>query len=466
MKDKNLMSLMSSVELDRASILQRVVSGTLNRKSAAEALCITDRQLRRLLVVYKLEGASGLAHKGRGKPGNHTLNSDTKKKAIELVKLKYHDFGPTFASEKLKQYDSIDIGAESLRLLMIEGGLWKTKKRKATHRARRERRACYGEMEQFDGCRHDWFEGRLPDGEWATLLASRDDANNNVVAEFLDYEGTVPVMLFWKSYFPELGKPVSIYLDRHSTYKINAKSALDDTDMISQFERAMKQINVQVIHANSPQAKGRIENLFGTLQDRLVKELRLAGISDIVAANKFLKEVFLPEYNKRFSVAPRLSDNLHRPIEPGDNLDSVLSVQSDRAVNNDFTVRYKNTWLQLDKVQPRLVTAGAKVTVEERLDGSMHLRLKNDSNSRKETGSNTKTKTNYLNYKILNEKPIKLTKSSKPITALAGEQNPGEIIKARGITKPGPKHPWRGFKLLPYNVTNKYAQKIPSKKMS
>jgi len=288
---KNVYTL-SSKELDRAAMLQRVIAKTITQKVAAQSLGITDRQLRRLLVTYQTDGTAGLAHKSRGKPSHNRLPVVVRDQAIELVKTKYADFGPTFAAEKLTERDGIEIGAETLRLLMIKEGLWHHKQRKATHRTRRERRACYGDMEQFDGCRHDWFEGRLAGGVWATLLASRDDATNTVVAQFLPYEGTRPVMQFWREYFVAHGKPLSIYLDRHSTYMVNAKNALDDDALTTQFERAMKQLTVVIIHANSPQAKGRIENLFGTLQDRLVKELRLARISDIATANKFLQETF------------------------------------------------------------------------------------------------------------------------------------------------------------------------------
>jgi transposase len=435
---------MSSKELNRAAMLQRVINKTITQKEAAQSLGMTDRQLRRLMVKYQAKGTAGLAHQARGKPGNRQLPQTLKEQAIELVKTKYPDFGPTFAHEKLEERDGITIGTETLRGLMIAAGIWQTKKRKVTHRTRRERRACYGDMEQFDGCRHDWFEGRLADGAWATLLASRDEANNTVRAQFLDYEGTRPVMQFWREYFVTYGKPLSIYLDRHSTYKVNAKNALDDDQMISQFERAMKQLNVTVIHANSPQAKGRIENLFGTLQDRLVKELRLESISDIATANSFLQETFLPAFNARFCVTPASKADVHRPLRSSDDLPAILSVQSSRYINRDFTVRFKNQWLQLTKVQPTLVLPGNQVTIEERLDNSLHVRLKDQ----------------YLRYEKLTSKPVV---DSKPPIALTS--SPG-TSKRHTPTKPSQNHPWRKFQLLPYNVSNKPNQKRPSKKIT
>jgi hypothetical protein len=276
-------------------------------------------------------------------------------------------------------------------------------------------------MEQFDGCRHDWFEGRGPK---ATLLASRDDAGNTVRASFVEYEGTIPVMAFWKEYMLQHGKPQSIYLDRHSTYKVNAKSALDDPEIVSQFERAMDELGVEVIHAWSPQAKGRIENLFGTLQDRLVKELRLAGIATITDANRFLAETFLPAYNERFCVPPVSTANVHWPVSPKEDLDQVLSVQSERLVNRDFTIRFKAQWLQLAKIQPTLVTPKTRVVLEERLDGSLHVRLGR----------------HYLSYK-----PHEMKPASEPV-AIALTSSP----KPKVGTKPGPEHPWRIFSIKPH----------------
>ncbi|MHB8448977.1 MAG: ISNCY family transposase [Mycobacteriales bacterium] len=429
----------SSKELDRATMLQRIINKTITQKDVALSLGLSDRQVRRMLVKYRAEGTAGLVNKARGKPSHNRLSQTVKDQAIELVRTQYPDFGPTLAAEKLAERDSLNINHETLRGLMIKANIWEHKERKATHRMRRERRACYGDMEQFDGCRHDWFEGRLPGGAWATLLASRDDANNMVYARFLGYEGTRPVMAYWQDYFKAYGKPIAIYLDRHSTYKVNSKNALDDDQMITQFERAMKQLNVEVIHANSPQAKGRIENLFGTLQDRLVKDLRLAEINDVAAANVFLRDIFLPAYNTRFCVTPASEIDVHRPLRTNDHLTSVMSVISTRYINEDFTIRFKNSWLQLTKVQPTLVLPKSQVTIEERLDNSIHLRLNNQ----------------YLTYTKLSDKPLI---TGKPPIALTSNPHPPTI--------PGPNHPWRKIVLLPYNITNRPNQKRPSRRIT
>ena len=407
---------MSAQEIDRMVILKQVEEGLLTQFEAASIMHLTDRQVRRLTVKYRKEGPRGLIHGLRGQPSNRQLDPAVKDQALVLVKEHYGDFKPTFAAEKLAERHDLKINHETLRLLMAEAGLWRAKQRKSRHRLRRERKAAVGTMEQFDGSVHRWFEDRSPK---CTLLASRDDADNTVVASFAGYEGTKPVMAFWRDYFRVYGKPQSIYLDRHSTYKVNTKSALDDPDMLSQFERAMEELGIEVIHAYSPQAKGRIENLFGTFQDRLVKELRLAGISTVPEANRFLTEVFLPAYNQRFRVVPASAANVHWPVSPKEDLEEILSVQSERYVNRDFTIRFKSKWLQLTKTQPTLVLPRSKVTIEERMDGSLCIRLGQV----------------YLNYQELDAKP---EPQSNPI-ALTSKPAPSTPYK------PAPNHPWRQF---------------------
>lgn len=442
---------LSSTELKRATMLQRILNKTITQREAADSLGITDRHMRRLVAQYRAEGAAGLGHQARGRPSNNHVSQALKDEAITLVRSNYPDFGPTLAAEKLAERDGVKIGTETLRKLMIAEGIWHEKQRKPTHRTRRERRACYGDMAQFDGCRHDWFEGRRLHGTWATLLASRDDATNTVVAQFVAYEGTRPVMQFWWDYFTAHGKPASIYLDRHSTYKVNSKNALDDNTMVSQFERAMQEMNVTIIHANSPQAKGRIENLFGTLQDRLVKELRLANINDVTTANTFLNTTFLPSFNARFCVEPQVAVDIHSPLQTNENMAAILSIQSERYVNKDFTIRFKNQWLQLTKIQPTLVLPGSLVTVEERLDTSLHIRING----------------HYLQYETHGTKPA--TPKQQPIALTSNPNTPGHHSgnsNSHIVTKPSPTHPWRKFTLLPYNISNRPNQKRPSKKRS
>lgn len=418
MREKGTVT-MSLQEINRCGILKQIEDGILKQAEAAKVMGVSERQTRRLVKTYRERGPDGIVNGLRGKPGNHSLALELREQAIALVKTQYHDFGPTLASEKLGSLHGIRINHETLRLLMVSAGIWKPKKRKVNRHVRRERRSCYGEMEQFDGCMHDWFEGRGPK---CTLLASRDDAANEVTARFYAYEGTETVMLFWWGYMNRHGKPQSIYLDRHSTYRVNHKNAADDDRMTTQFERAMDELGIEVIHAHSPQAKGRIENLFGTLQDRLVKELRLAGISTPEEANTFLEETFLPAFNKRFMVHPASSANVHWPVSSKEDLGQILSVQSERYIGNDFTVRFKGAWLQLHETQPTLVLPRARVLVEERLDGSLHVRLNGK----------------YLTFTILKDKPVQRPKT----IALTSNPKPNETRKSN---KPSPSHPWRNM---------------------
>lgn len=413
---------MSRKEIDRVGMLQRVVAEELSQVDAARALSVTDRHLRRILVRFRTGGPAGLTHRSRGKPSNNRLEVGLKNKAITLVKNKYSDFGPTLASEKLEEIDGIKIGREILRQAMTLEGIWKPKRRRKQHREWRERKECVGEMVQFDGSHHDWFEGRAGSDK-CVLLASRDDASNEVCAVFTEAEDVTGVLTFWKAYLEDKGKPVSIYLDRGSTYKVNHKSALDEK-MLTQFERATEELDIRIIHANSPQAKGRIENLFNTLQDRLVKELRLRYIGNKDEANRFLQEKFLPRFNQRFKKEPRSRANLHRALTKADDLSAILSVKSTRFINNDFTIRFKCKWHQLERVQPTLVTPKMKVIIEERLDQTLHLKMKNQSLSFHEI-----------------PKPMK---EQKPAT-FALTSNPIYRDLPQMARTPRTKHPWKTY---------------------
>jgi hypothetical protein len=274
-------------------------------------------------------------------------------------------------------------------------------------------------MEQFDGSYEYWFEDR---GPYCCLLASIDDAKGTITeAKFVSDEGTLPVFGFWEEYFLTQGKPRSIYLDKLRTYYNNLKPALDDEEMLTQFQRAMRELAVEPIVAHSPQAKGRIENLFKTLQDRLIKEMRLKNISDINTANRFLKEEFIPWFNAKYGLEPARKANLHRKLTQQEKkqLPSILSRQSERTVQNDFTVRFNNHWYQLTKEQPATVRPRERVLLEERLDSSLQIRLRGK----------------YLNYQILTTKPQKRTKQS---WVIAASQKP-----KRKYYKPPADHPWR-----------------------
>jgi hypothetical protein len=267
-------------------------------------------------------------------------------------------------------------------------------------------------MIQMDGSHHDWFEGR---GARCVLMGFIDDATGRVFGRFYEYEGTVPAMESFKGYIQKHGLPMSVYLDKHTTYKSTAKASieeqLNDSPALSEFERALKELGVEVIHANSPQAKGRIERLFGTLQDRLVKEMRLRGIGTIQEANRFLEE-YLPLYNSRFAVCPKEKDNLHRPVGRGVKLDGILCIKTKRTLRNDFTVAHNR---KLYQVEDHVNTS--KVMVQDRMDGSIHITYKNRA----------------LRFREISERPII-------------ERRPSPVLTMRKSSTPPTDHPWRRFK--------------------
>ena len=386
---------MSKREADRFDIVSRLLRKELNGTEAGKLLNLCVRQVRRLKQAVIRKGISGLAHGLRGKVSNRRMDDGERKKIVGLLKEKYGDFGPTFAAEKLCELDRIDHDPKTIRAIQIAEGLWKPRrgKKKGDHRSWRQRRSAYGEMLQFDGSYHDWFEGRSGIKE-ACLLAAIDDATGRVTdAEFAPHEGVFPVFTFWKRYCETQGKPRSIYLDKFSTYKMNCAEAKENPDLKTQFQRAAEELHIEPIFANSPQAKGRIERLFDTFQDRLVKELRLAKISTVEEANTFLKEKFIPGFNAKFSVEPASSADLHRTLTAKERkeLPSIFSRQEERTVQNDFTFSFKNRWYQITERQPVTVCKKDIVTIEERLDGTIHFRLRGKE----------------LNVEVLPERPKK-----------------------------------------------------------
>ena len=406
---------MSQKEVDRHGIIKRIIDGKINGTEAAKLLKISTRQVRRLKSVVFKKGAKGLVHGNRGKPGNRRLSEEKRNEIINLLKEKYPDFKPTFACEKLRECHEIIHDPKTIRAIQMKEGLWKPRGKKAgsKHRSWRQRRSSYGEMEQFDGSYEDWFEDRGPK---CCLLASIDDATGRITkVTFGFHEGVVPVFTFWKEYLEQHGKPRSIYLDKFSTYKMNCKEAKDNPDLKTQFQRVAEELHVELIFANSPQAKGRVERLFETLQDRLIKELRLANVSTLEAGNIFL-ETYLPKFNEQFGVEAMNDSDLHSQLTKKEleGLSSVFSRQEKRTVQNDFTISYKNVWYQFLEKQLVVVAKRDEVTVEERLDGSIHIRLRGK----------------YLAYKVLPERPMK-TKTTT------------WVLTNKQVTKPSIDHPWR-----------------------
>jgi transposase len=407
---------MTQEELKRLHVIRKALGKSITQIEAAGIIDVCLRQVQRIVRRVRAEGDEGIIHKSRGRTSNRALPDKLKDKALRLYKEKYPDFGPTLASEKLFEIDKIKLNDETLRLWLVEAGIPYKKRKKRPHREWRQRKACFGEMIQMDGSHHDWFEGR---GEECVFMGYIDDATGRPFGRFYSYEGTLPAMGSFKCYIKKRGIPVSVYLDKHSTYKSTKKPSIEDelsnVESLSQFERALKELGVEVIHANSPQAKGRIERLFNTFQDRLIKEMRLKGIKTIEGANKFLIS-YLPVYGRRFSVKPANDTDLHRPLPTDINLDKILCIKTKRVLRNDFTVAHNG---KLYQVEDNLSTKD--VVAEEKIDGSMLI-----------TSKDTNLKFKEITARPQKEKEIK---KEYPLT-----------VRPRGIHTPPKDHPWRQFR--------------------
>jgi transposase len=362
------MITMSRRESKRLHLIHQVLNRRMTQVAAAAVLGLSARQFRRLIKRVRAEGDEGICHRSRGRASNNQIPRRTKDRALRLFTQEYADFNLAHATDKLSAEHGIVISDETLRLWLNEAGAPYKKRRVRKHRQRRERRACFGELVQIDGSHHDWFEGR---GPVCVFMGYIDDATNIVYGRFYDHEGTLPAMDSMKWYIRQYGIPQSVYLDKHTTYKSWAKATIDEQltgqEPLSHFEKSLAALEVEVIHANSPQAKGRVERLFKTLQDRLVREMRLRGIKSIEEANAFL-ETYLPEHNKRFRKEARLAADLHRPALHSRELDRILCIKEERTIKNDYTIAYDGKLYQIEQQ-----TRAKKVTVEERLDGSLHI---------------------------------------------------------------------------------------------
>jgi hypothetical protein len=357
---------MSKQEFSRLEVLLRVQSGRLRVADACGLLDVRRRQVFRLLRGLRQNGATSLLSKHRGKPSNHRLPAEVRSLALSIVRERYADFGPTLAVEKLAAHHGCTISRETLRGWMIAAGLWTDRRHRlpSPHQPRR-RRECLGELVQIDGSEHAWFEDR---GGMCTLLAFVDDATSRLMLlRFVTSESAFDYFRATRSYLEIHGKPVALYSDKHGVFRVNNKDAVGG-DGITQFGRALSELNIDIICANSPQAKGRVERAFGTLQDRLVKELRLAGISTIAAANAWLPG-FIVAHNARFGRDPANAKDLHRPLSAADDLDEVLAWREERTVTNALTLHYDRMMLMLDPTPLARGLARKKVEVVNYPDG-------------------------------------------------------------------------------------------------
>jgi hypothetical protein len=365
---------MSKRERDKLHAIRNVLDGRITQAEAAKILRRSERHVRRLCAQVRKRGDAALVHGLRGQPSNNRHDEELLGKALSsLHNPLWEGFGPSFSQEKLDEICDIELGVTTVRRLMLLTDLWEAHRRRAKHRAWRERRPCVGMLVQLDGSPHDWFEGR---GPRCTLLIYIDDATSRILyGEFVDEEDTLNLMRTTKVYLDRWGRPVAFYVDKDSIYSVNrpanVEEQLSDKDPITQFTRAMGELGIEVILAHSAPAKGRVERGFLTHQDRLVKELRLAGISTMEEANRFLREVYIPKHNRRYAVEPAKPVDVHRPLLRSHDLGAILSIQKDRQVHKDSIVRIDNRFLLLAEghgLRPK-----TKVVVEQRLDGTLRI---------------------------------------------------------------------------------------------
>jgi transposase len=363
---------MNSNERLRLKVLASVSAGTLRLKEAATRLGISYRQMRRIRSRHAGEGDAGLVHRLRGKPSNRKTPDAEREAVLMLCRDKYAGFGPTLASEYLLKDDDQAFSHDTIRRFLLADGLMPKRRRRGKHRSRRERRSRLGEMTQMDGSRHDWFEGR---GEWCCLMVMIDDATGRLFACFHEKETLAAAFDIFGQYAIKHGLPGSLYVDRAGIYRSDKEPTMEQElageKPLTQFGRAMKHLDVELILANSPQAKGRVERVNGTLQDRLVKAMRLAGIREIVSANRLLNDSFLREFNERFMVPATAEGDAHRAVE--ENLGQTLCEHHERRVGEDWCVQWRGTLLQIDKKHEALGLAGKQVTVREMADQSVQL---------------------------------------------------------------------------------------------
>lgn len=367
---------MSKQELTRLEVMQRIKGKRLTQKEAAGMLKKSVRQIKRLFKAYKVKGAKGLISGRRGKPSNHQLDEQVEQQVLDLLKEKYDDFGPTLAHEKLTEAHQLRISRESVRRIMIEEGMWKPKRaKKPSAHQMRERRACFGELVQIDGSDHAWFEERGPK---CTLLVYIDDATGQLAELWFVLDETFFAYCeASRHYLERYGKPVAFYSDKHGIFRVNQEQTTGLGSGLTQFGRAMQELDIQIICANSPQAKGRVERANQTLQDRLVKELRLRGISDMQAANAYLPE-FREDFNRRFAVLPRSTHDAHRPLLKTENLDLILTHQKTGTLSKNLTVQSNHVIYQIQSDRPDYTLRNAKVTVCENAEGEITILYKNN----------------------------------------------------------------------------------------
>jgi hypothetical protein len=364
---------MSERELKRIEVLSQVAQGRMSATTAANVLDLSRRQVHRLLTTFQAQGPAAIRHKARGRRSNNRIDPAVRELAVTLVKENYIDFGPTFAAEKLAEDHALTVSRETLRKWMQDAGIWLSRKQRRTFHQPRLRRECLGELIQIDGSDHRWFEDR---GPACTLLVFIDDATSTLMQlRFVTSESTFSYFEALEGYLADHGRPVAFYSDKHTVFRVANQAAKSGHGM-TQFGRALNDLNIEILCANSSQAKGRVERANRTLQDRLVKELRLAGISDMETANDFLPG-FMERYNAKFAKVPRRSDNLHRTLNMApDQLRDILCYRDERYVGNQLAFSYDRQRIILAENDITRGLPGKYVDSFEFADGRLEFRWK------------------------------------------------------------------------------------------
>jgi transposase len=370
---------MSTRELTRVEVLSRVKAGTLSLGSAAQVLRVSYRQAKRLVRRYRAEGAKGLKHRSAGGASNHARPAAQRDRVLALVRKKYSGavderFGPTLAAEHLASEDGVTVHHDTLRRWMLAAGLWSRARKRAPHRQRRARQAHFGELVQLDGSFHDWYETRGPRGCLMNLV---DDATGRTLARLGAEETIWAAAEVLRRWIERYGVPLALYTDWKNVYvrTPTAEETATGTVPLTQFGRMCAALDIQIIAASSPQAKGRVERNHGTHQDRLVKKLRRLAIADAGAANGFLEQTYLPEHNHRFAVAPASAEDFHRRVPSPTTLDRVFQLEETRVLSNDWVVRYDTRYFQVVR-QSGQAPARSTVVVREARDGTIELRYR------------------------------------------------------------------------------------------
>lgn len=366
---------MSAEELRRVEVLARVRSAQLRVIDASRLLGVSYRQAKRLWKRYREQGPAGLKHRSAGRASNRGYPSAFRQRVLTAVREKYgggveERFGPTLAAEHLESEDGLGVSAETLRRWMLQERLWSRERKRRKHRQRRERKEHFGELVQMDGSFHPWLEERGPQG---CLIDLADDATNRTWAQLGEQETIWAVADALRRWIEQYGVPLALYVDWKNLYKRAATPGerLRGEEPITQFGRMCAKLGIELIAASSPQAKGRIERMHGTHQDRLVKKLRRRGIASHLAANVYLRTEYLPEHNERFARRPARPEDYHRRAPRAAELDRIFRLESERVVSADGVVRYENRYFQLDRQGG--VPAQNKVLVYEGRQGNLSI---------------------------------------------------------------------------------------------